>query len=64
MSVLSSGPQVQSRTEFSFPLHIAHACSTVLLIDRSACRLTSTQIHGASDLTIGTFFACEPERQT
>jgi hypothetical protein len=64
MSVLSSEPQVQFRTVFSFPLPIADACSTVRLLERLASGLTFIRIHGESGLIIGTLFACKSGRQT
>jgi membrane-associated phospholipid phosphatase len=51
-------PQVLSGSSLSFHLHMAYACSALLLIDWFACRLTAIQIHGVSTLAIGFVFAC------
>jgi PAP2 superfamily len=60
MSVLvkTVEPQVQSRAGACFHLHMAYACSALLLIEWFLGNLNSVQIHNMSSLAIGIFFAC------
>jgi PAP2 superfamily len=58
MSVLEAEPTVQSRVGASFHLHMAYACSTLLLIEWFLGSLNSVQIHNVPSLAIGIFFAC------
>ena len=60
MNVLekTAEPQVQPRASACFHLHMAYACSALLLIEWSLGSLNSVQINNVPSLALGIFFAC------